>query len=47
MKYKFSGKSPVVIPKVGVVYPGQEIETENTINHPLFREIKPQKGAKK
>jgi hypothetical protein len=39
-KYKYQGKTEIVLAGYGVVSPGQIIETEAVINHPLFREIK-------
>lgn len=38
-KYKYIGKVEVVIYGVGVVKPGEDVETEVEINHPDFEEV--------
>lgn len=37
-KYKYLGKVEVVIDGVGIVKPGDEIDTKVEINHPDFEE---------
>ena len=39
MKYKYTGKIEVSVLGVGVVKPGDEVDTEIEINHPDFEEV--------
>lgn len=38
-KYKYTGEVEVVINGVGVVKPGDEVDTKVEINHPDFEEV--------
>lgn len=47
MKYKYTGKEPVMIPYVGYFEPNKEYEVETEIVHPNFEQVKNIKSIKK
>jgi len=46
-KYIYKGEVETYVPKVGIVYPNQEIETEKEIRNALFEEVKEEKKENK
>lgn len=42
-KYKYQGKTAIMLPRYGLVTPNETIEVNFVINNPLFREVKNRK----
>jgi hypothetical protein len=47
-KYKYKGEEEREVPQIGrIVKPGETIETDKEINHPLFELVKEEKKKNK
>jgi hypothetical protein len=46
MQYKYVGKVDTIIYGIGIIRPGQIVETEKVINNPLFQVVRNKKRSK-
>ena len=46
-KYVYKGDQEVSIPTLGIVKPGETVESQTEINHPLFEEVKSKSEGKR